>query len=70
MREAKGIRDFQDLMGDQLLIMSYTYRGCLERDIYPLDKLRRMAECANKISGALYSYIYEKTTIGGLRDAG
>lgn len=50
----KDLLEFQDTMGNQLVILNLKYRHCLDRNEYPAADLEDMVEAAGKIFLALH----------------
>lgn len=48
--------EFQDTMGNQLVVLNLKYRHCLDRNEFPVDELEDMVESAGKVFLALHKF--------------
>lgn len=53
------LEDFQDTMGNQLLIINLKYKRCLDRNEFPFEELEHMLECSGKVFLAIHKYMGE-----------
>ena len=52
----KDLLDFEDVMGNQLVILNLKYRHCVDRNEYPAEELADMELAAGRVFLAVHRF--------------